>query len=178
MTLSWYAIRSKPRKEEPLWGQLLAREFETFYPRVRVKRVNPRARTIVPYFPGYLFVKADLGEAGVSIFNHMVFSQGLVSFGGEPASVSETFVGELTRRLHEIVDMGSLRFDGMEPGDPVWIREGPFAGYKALFDVRISGKDRVRVLLEMLSDRAVPVELEANWIEKGSVHPSASSYRH
>ncbi len=178
MTLSWYAIRSKPRKEEALWGQLLAGGFETFYPRLRVHPVNPRARRVVPYFPGYMFVKAELGEVGLSTFNYMPFSIGLVSFGGEPAPVSETFFRDLTRRLHEIVDAGELRFDAFAPGDPVWIRGGPFAGYKALFDVRLSGKDRVRVLLQMLNDRAVPVELEASWIEKASVQPSAGSYRH
>ena len=178
MTLSWYAIRSKPRKEEALWGQLLAREFETFYPRLRVHPVNPRARKVAPYFPGYMFVKGDLREIGPSTFNYMPFSAGLVSFGGEPAPVSETFIRDLTRRLHEIVDAGGMLFDGLNTGDPVRIREGPFEGFEALFDARLSGKDRVRVLLQMLSDRMVPVELAANWIEKASVQPSAGSYPH
>ena len=178
MTLSWYALRSKPRKEEALWGQLLAGEIETFYPRLRVRPVNPRSRKVVPYFPGYMFVNADLEDVGASTFNYMPFSIGLVSFGGEPAPVSETLIRDLTRRLHEIVDAGGVLFDGLSPGDPVWIREGPFAGYKALFDVRLSGKDRVRVLLQMLNERAVLVELEASWIEKARVQPSAGSYPH
>ncbi len=73
MTLSWYAIRSKPRKEEPLWGQLLAGEIETFYPRLRVRPINPRSRKVVPYFPGYMFVNADLEDVGASTFNYMPF---------------------------------------------------------------------------------------------------------
>ena len=178
MTLSWYALRSKPHKEEALWGQLLAGDIETFYPRLRVRPVNPRSRKVVPYFPGYMFVNADLEDVGASTFNYMPFSIGLVSFGGEPATVSETLIRDLTRRLHEIVDSGGVLFDGLSPGDPVWIREGPFAGYKALFDVRLSGKDRVRVLLQMLNERAVLVELEASWIEKASGQPSAGSYPH
>ncbi len=101
-----------------------------------------------------------------------------MSFGGEPAPISEILIRDLTHRLHEIVDAGGVPFVGIAPGDPVWIREGPFAGYKALFDVHLSGKDRVRVLLQMLSDRAVLVELEASWIEKASVQPSAGSHPH
>ena len=178
MTLSWYALRSKPRKEEALWGQLLAGEIETFYPRLRVRPVNPRSRKVVPYFPGYMFVNADLEDVGASTFSYMPFSIGLVSFGVEPAPISEILIRDLTPRLHEIVDAGGVPFVGIAPGDPVWIREGPFAGYKALFDVHLSGKDRVRVLLQMLSDRAVLVELAANWIEKASVQASASDYRH
>ena len=178
MTLGWYALRSKPRKEEALWGQLLARGCETFYPRLRIHPVNPRARRLAPYFPGYMFVNADLEDVGPSTFNYMPFSIGLVSFGGEPAPVSETLIRDLTRRLHEIVDAGGVLFDGLSRGDPVWIREGPFSGYGALFDARVSGSDRVRVLLQMLSDRMVSVELASNWIEKPSVQPSAGSYRH
>lgn len=178
MTLSWYALRSKPRKEEALWGQLLGSSFATFYPRLRVHPVNPRARKVVPYFPGYMFVNADLEEVGSSTFNYMPFSIGLVSFGGEPAPVSETLIRDLSRRLHEIVDAGGVLFDGLSPGDPVWIREGPFSGYGALFDARLTGTDRVRVLLQMLSDRYVPVELEAGWIEKASVQPSPGSHQH
>lgn len=178
MTGSWYALRSKPRKEEALWGQLLARGFETFYPRLRVHPVNPRARKLAPYFPGYMFVRADLGDVGPSTFNYMPFSIGLVSFGGEPAPVSEALIRDLTRRLHEIVDAGGVLFYGLTPGDPVWIQEGPFSGYEGIFDARLPGSDRVRVLLKMLSDRYVSVELEANWIEQTSAQPSASRYQH
>ena len=46
MTLGLYAIRSKPRKEETLWGQLLAGAVEAFYLRMRVHPVNPKARRV------------------------------------------------------------------------------------------------------------------------------------
>ena len=41
MSVLWYAMRSKPRKEDALWRQLRAQGFEVFHPRVRVHRVNP-----------------------------------------------------------------------------------------------------------------------------------------
>jgi transcription antitermination factor NusG len=58
----------------------------------------------------------------------------------------------------------------------VAIHAGPFAGYEAIFDLRLSGSDRVRVLLKMLNNRNLPVELDSKQIEKKRPRPS-SSYR-
>ena len=92
MTESWYALRSKPRKEEVLWKQLLARDIEVYFPRIRVHPVNPRSRKLRPYFPGYMFVQADLDEVGLSKFNWMPFAIGLVSFDGVPAVIPENLM--------------------------------------------------------------------------------------
>ncbi|NTW09679.1 MAG: hypothetical protein HGA28_08960, partial [Anaerolineaceae bacterium] len=43
MTAFWYAIRSKPNKEDFLAGQLQAHGVEVFFPVLRVTPVNPRA---------------------------------------------------------------------------------------------------------------------------------------
>jgi transcriptional antiterminator RfaH len=144
---------------------------------LRVNPVNPRARKIRPYFPGYIFVNADLKAVGLSVFRHMPYAVGLVSFGGEPAPVSETLILTLRRRLDEIARAGGEAFLGLKHGDRVAITGGPFAGYEALFDARITGADRVRVLLQMLSDRYVRVEMEANWIEQVGDQLSARSYQ-
>jgi transcription antitermination factor NusG len=50
------------------------------------------------------------------------------------------------------------------------IQDGPFAGYEAIFDVRLPGKERVRVLLQMLTRRSVPLELSAGQIQKKKPH--------
>ncbi len=160
----WYAIRSKARKEETLFRLLQSHNYEVFYPRVRVNPVNPRAARLRPYFPGYLFVHVDLAETGVNAFQWMPFAIGLVSFGSEPAAVPETIIDALGKRLQEINAAGGLRFDGLEAGQPVKITGGPFAGYTALFDHRLPGSERVRVLLNLLSDRQVPVELHVGQI--------------
>ena len=167
MTASWYALRSKPRKEDVVWRQVLSRGFETYYPRLRVQPVNPRSRKIKPYFPGYLFVHIDLEETGLSAFKWMPHTLGLVSFGGEPAHVPENLIHELKKRIQEINDAGGEVYDGLKSGDKIWIHSGPFSGYEALFDGRLPGKDRVRVLLQFLGDpRKVPVELDVSQIRK------------
>lgn len=163
----WYALRSKPRKEEVVWRQVRTQGFETFYPRLRVNPINPRARKVRPYFPGYLFVYADLDEVGVSLFQWMPHAVGLVSFGGEPANVPESLIHTLRKRVEEIAAAGGEVFDGLHQGDVVKISDGPFRGYEAIFDMRIPGTERVRVLLELLSNqRRVPIELSAGQIQR------------
>ncbi len=166
MAESWYALRSKPRKEEVLWQQLLAREVEVFFPRLKVNPVNPRSRKLRPYFPGYLFVQVDLEEVGLSIFKWMPHAIGLVSFDGEPADVPDNLIHAVQKRVEEIAAVGGEFYDGLQPGDPVRISNGPFAGYEAIFDMRLPGSERVRVLIQMLSDRKLPVELKAGQVER------------
>jgi transcription antitermination factor NusG len=171
MTKSWYAIHSHPNKEELLYQQILTRGYEGFYPRIRVHPVNPRARRIKAYFPGYLFVNVDLTDSGISVFQWMPFSTGLVRFGGEPSIVPDHLISAIRQRVGEIAEAGGELFDGLKQGDPVVIHSGPFAGYEAIFDLRISGNERVRVLLKMLNDRELPIELDSEQIEKKRPNP-------
>jgi len=167
MAMNWYALRSKPRKEEVVWKQVRTQGYEAYFPRLRVNPVNPRSRKLRPYFPGYLFVNADLEEVGVSVFQWMPHSIGLVSFGGEPAAVPENLILTLRKRVEEISAAGGEVFDGLHPGDVVRISDGPFRGYEAIFDTRLPGSERVRVLLELLgSQRRVPMELSAGQIQR------------
>ncbi len=167
MSLHWYVLRSKPRKEDVVWRQLQEKGLENYYPRIRVHPVNPRSRKIKPYFPGYIFVKADLEHEGISTFKWMPHTLGFVSFDGEPASVSDHMVQELQKRILEINEAGGEVLEGLKPGDKVRIHEGPFSGYGAVFDTRLPGEERVRVLLKLINDkRQVPVELRTSQIRK------------
>ena len=161
----WYAVRSKPRKEEIVWRQILSEGFDTYLPRMRVNPVNPRARKLIPYFPGYLFVHADLETVGLSIFQWMPHTIGIVTFGGEPAIVPENLVYSIRKRVDEINAAGGENVDGVKPGDEIIIQAGPFQGYEAIFDARLPGTVRVRVLLQLLgSQRHVPIEMDINQI--------------
>jgi transcriptional antiterminator RfaH len=166
MTAHWYAMRSKPRKEDVLWRQLISREIVVFYPRLRVNPVNPRAKKVKPYFPGYMFVYTDLEETGLSTFQWMPHALGLVNYGDEPARVPENLINEVRKRVEDIAAAGGEKLEGLKPGDRVRIEHGPFAGYYGIFDTRLPGTERVRVMLEWINKRQVPVELQSSEIEK------------
>ena len=164
MALSWYAIRSKPNKEDFLAGQLEAYGVEVFYPRIFVKTVNPRARKVRAYFPSYLFVHVDLEKINTSTLRWMPGAVSLISFDGEPASVPELLITAIKRQV-EFINASQKRFvEELKPGDAVLVQDGPFAGYEAIFDGRISGRDRVRVLLNFLQKRQVPLDLREQQI--------------
>ena len=164
MSLHWYALKSHPHKEDLLSHQVETRGFEVFYPRIRVQPVNPRSRKIRPYFPGYLFVRVDLETCGTSIFQWMPYASGLVSFGGEPATVPDVLIIALVQKINSIAAAGKAMFEEIKAGTPVLIQGGPFEGFEAIFDTRIAGSERVRVLLKMLNSRTVKVELPAGQI--------------
>jgi transcription antitermination factor NusG len=166
MPVHWYAMQSKPNREEALYGELLLRNVEVFFPRVRVHPVNPRARKIKAYFPGYLFVQVDLETVGLSFLQYMPFAKGVINFDREPAVVPEALIQALRKRVEEVNRAGGEEFEELEKGTRVYIHEGPFAGYEALFDVRLSGSERVRVLIELLSKRYLPVEIQVGNLRK------------
>jgi transcription antitermination factor NusG len=166
MSRHWYALKSHPHKEDLLMHQAETRGFEVFYPRIRVHPVNPRSHKIRPYFPGYLFIQADIAETGTSVFQWMPYATGLVSFGGEPSIVPDNLIGAIRQRVQEISDAGGELFAGLKPGDKVVIQGGPFEGYEAVFDIGIPGNERVRVLLKLLNDQAVRLELPVGQIGK------------
>jgi len=165
MTVQWYALRSKPNREESLWREAKARGFNVFFPRSRVHTVNPRARQVLPYFPGYMFVNTDIQTTGFSAFAWMPYSNGLVSFGSEPAPVPESLIHAIRRRVEEINARGrgsgraATRRDGQHPG-------GAVCGTQAIFDGRLSGSDRVRVLLQLISRQQVALDLPTAYIQR------------
>jgi transcription antitermination factor NusG len=167
MAKQWYALRSKPRKEDVVWRQTINQGYDVYYPRLKVQPVNPRSRKLVPYFPGYMFINVDVESVGISSFQWMPHAIGLVTFGDEPAIVPENLVYAIKNRVNEIASAGGELFHGLNKGDVVFIEDGPFAGYEAIFDARIPGTERVRVLLQLLNDkRQVPVELKAGQIRR------------
>ncbi len=162
----WYALRSKPNKEVYVWRQVTEQGFESFYPQVPIRPVNPRARKALPYFPGYLFVRTDLSQTGVNLFQWMTNALGLVSFDGIPAPVEDGLITVIREQMTAIARKGGDVFFDPKHGEEVAIKAGPFAGYRAIFDMRLPGKDRVRVLLQLMSDRSVPVVLDAGQIKR------------
>jgi transcription antitermination factor NusG len=168
--MPWYVMHSKPNKEELLYEQLRSRNIDTYYPRIKVQPVNPRARKRKPYFPGYLFIRADLDALGPSTLRWMPGALGLVDFGSNPASVPDELLQAIQKKVEHINKLDENQAERFRAGEVVTIQTGPFAGYHAIFDSRLPGHERVRVLLQMLSDRQVGVEHRAGQIRHQEQH--------
>jgi transcription elongation factor/antiterminator RfaH len=166
MTAHWYVLHSKPMKEAFLWEQLSLHQIECYYPYIRVQSLNPHVRRVKPYFPGYLFGYVDLEQTNLSTLHWMPGAAGIVSFGGIPSSIPDHIIAAIRRRVDEINAAGREWLDSLKPGDIVTIQDGPFGGYDAIFDARLSGEARVRVLLKLLNARQFPLELSGSQIQR------------
>lgn len=156
---AWYVVRSKPRREQFAQAQLIRRGVETFLPRI-CERNRARAEPVVgALFPGYLFARVDLETQYTSV----IWTPGvhsMVSFGDIPAPVEPDVVEFLQKRCgpHGLI-VATPRF---EAGDQVRIVGGPLAGLHGIVQERVSGRDRVRVLMELLRRRTqvtLPLDL-------------------
>ena len=158
----WYALQSKFQQENLLWEQLCIRNIEAYYPRLTVRPVNPRSKKIKPYFPGYMFVNIDLEQVSAYALQWMPGVGRLVSFGNEFVPIPDHLMQAIRERVDQINASQRASVENFHPGDIVVLRSGAFAGYEAIFDSRLPGHDRVRVLLKLLENQqyrmVVPVE--------------------
>lgn len=162
----WYVLRSKPNKEDLLYTQLLSRGVETYFPRLKVNPVNPRARKIKPFFPGYMFIRVSLEDVGFSTFQWMPYAVGLVSFDKEPATIREDMMQTLIRNIERIKEMKEDSSMPFEHGSKLLVNSGPFKGFEAIFDTNLPGRDRIRVLLTMIQGNQVSVELPPSQVKR------------
>ncbi len=152
MAARWYAICSKPHKEEVLWRQLHAYGFEVFYPRYLSRTGYLSAPKLKLYFPGYLFVKTYIEAVGISTFQWMPFATGLVCFGGKPAFVPDTLVEAIRKRIQQISAPAGVILEGLVQIVPPTKAQSSTTGLEIIFDAEIPGRERVRALLKFLDE--------------------------
>ena len=160
----WYVLRSKNRNEDFLCRQLKGRELEAYFPCIRVNTKNPNTRKVKPYFPGYLFVHADLELVGISSVQWIPGAIGLVCFGGEPAWVTDGVLQGIRDKVDQTNISGLEAWQNMNPGDDITIHSGPFAGYRGIFSSYLSDRERVIVFLKFIRNQQVRVELPVGQI--------------
>jgi len=160
--LHWYVVHSKPQKEEWLFKQLTTLQFKAYCPRLNPRNKKPHSHKPKPYFPGYLFVNVDLELTGRSVLQWIPGSLGLVSFGGEPAWVSDELIRKIRRNVDEINIAGGKLLGSLRPGGKVIIDSGLFAGYKGIFCAWLRPSERAQILISILQNPAVRVDLRAD----------------
>lgn len=165
LAVNWYALRSKPNKEDFLVRQCKAQDLNAYCPSIRVRVANPRARKVRPYFPGYIFVQVNLEQIGRSFLQWLPGAAGLVSFGGEPASIVAGVINAIRKYVDEVNASEGEALKEMGRGEAVLIQAGPFAGHEAIFDACLSGEARVRVLLNLINKQQIPLELPSSQIQ-------------
>jgi transcriptional antiterminator RfaH len=162
----WYVVYSKPRKEEFALSQLRAKGLEVFYPKLLLPASSSRPTRVVPLFPSYLFVRINLVS---SEYYTVIWSPGvkrIISFDGVPTPLEDGIVASLKDQADPyglIPGRANLRI-----GQEVVIKSGPFDGLIGVVRELPDGKQRVKVLMELLS-RQIDVEVPVHFLESGWV---------
>ena len=145
----WYVIQTKAGDERRAELNLSNQGIETFLPLYKVYQFNS-GRVVEkkkPLFPNYLFARFDL-----SIHYYKVkWTRGvsrIVGFGDSPSPVPEEVIKAIKNRIGKdnLIELD----DHWQEGDRVQVISGPLKGLQGLFQKRLSDKERVRILLDML----------------------------
>ncbi len=124
------------------------RDVEFFLPMLQRAKVTRDGRKSVPLFPNYLFVRFGIPSDEYVRVRSAPGVVGLVSFESEPAPVPDEVVYSIRNRL-DIENR--VRYPSpFKMGQKVVITDGPFKDIEAIFDGRLTGAGRVRVLISLL----------------------------
>jgi hypothetical protein len=150
--LVWLLVRTKPKQEAAVVNALAGRDVPAYCPHLLEPRWHLRApRGPVPLFPSYVFAHCVAKERYAAV-RYCPGASGIVRFGEELAAVEDDFVGSLKEREGErgyVVIAEARRAPAK--GARVRVVHGPLRGLEGIVTQYLPAKDRVRLLLAMVS---------------------------
>ncbi len=163
----WYVVHTKPRQETRALVNLERQGFHCFLPTIPKKRVSRKAFEVVPepLFARYLFIELDTtlsGRSWAPIRSTLGVSK-LVTFGTEPARVDPGLIGLLQQKQSDLAQTPLAQY---QPGDLVQIKEGPFKGVEAIYQMD-DGEMRAMVLIELLQ-KPTRLQIDVGNLQKAS----------
>jgi transcription antitermination factor NusG len=158
---AWYVVHSRPKCEHIAAALMAGLEgVQTYCPRIRFQKSTRRGKVwfVEALFPSYFFAHFNPTEM-LRAVKHSQSVIRVVGFGESLARVDEVVIEQIKAEMAEedvrVVEVG------IEVGDIVELTEGPMRGLKGIVNAKLSGADRVRVLLEFLG-RENAVEVPAS----------------
>ena len=158
----WYAVHCKPLKER--FVMLLLKEqlgLAVYLPHIKLRRQG--RTTSSPFFPGYLFVRADLSSAEGTRINTITGVISVVAIGGTPQPIAAVVIDAIRERV-DALNLAADQPNRFRPGDTLLLTSGPLAGLEAVFIGPMRPTERVWVLIEFLH-RQLSAEVPANVLQ-------------
>ena len=150
MDAGWFVVQTKPRQEDTALANLQQQGYTAWLPRLAVPRRRREQWVTVsePLFPGYLFVQLTPGKDDPAPIRSTLGARGLVRFGQYTPQVDDTLVAFF--REHEHAQQADAPASTpFQPGNPVTILKGPFAGLHAVYEMS-AASDRALLLISIL----------------------------
>lgn len=165
----WYVAQCKPLRELQASAVLRGRLGLSAYVAEVSKWVRGEEKQS-PFFPGYIFVQADLGQVTLSSINSTPGVVRLLEFGGALQTVPDSVIEMIRERVDSFNAEGGLPAHEFQPGDTVLLKSGPLKGLEAVFISPTTPGARVKVLLQFLG-RLNEVQVEVDDLEKVQAAP-------
>ena len=149
-TRSWYLVVSKPRAEFKAQENLQRQGYEVYLPLVQNtrRRNGKNIKCTEAFFPRYLFIYLDKETDNWAPIRSTIGVAGMVRFGGMPVKVPESLIDNLQQNENES-GYQEIERKELKKGDKVEIIDGPFEGYKAVYQ-KMKSTERVSVLLDIV----------------------------
>ncbi len=161
----WWVLHVRPRTEKSLARALLVQETAFFLP-LSQRPVRQRGRLLVahvPLFPGYVFVRGDNQDRLRALTTRYVVRC-------LPVDDQALLRADLSRVYHLMATGAPLvPVERLQPGMPVRITAGPFAGVEG--SIVRQGKRLTFVVAVHFLQRGVEVEIDAWMIEPAGNRP-------
>ena len=161
----WYAVFCRPRQERRAVWNLRNQGFAVLCPRMRrrVRKGIAWQNRVEPMFPRYAFVQPrEIGDLGRIRSTRGAI--GLVGFGNHFPCVPREVIEAIAAQIGPDECLLDAPVDSLNPGDPVCIVDGPFAGALGQFAGK-GAEGRVAVLLQIMQ-RESRVELHPGAVQK------------
>jgi len=160
----WYVVQTKPANEDRVKGNLLNQDIEPFLPLLGTYQYSNGKviDRIKPLFPNYLFARMDLGLHYYKVKYTRGVSK-ILGNGEGPIPISEKVIITIRERMGE--DSLVKLEDELKDGDVVEVTSGPFKDLRGIFQKKMSGKGRVKILLGLIGVD-VPVQISRWQIKK------------
>jgi transcriptional antiterminator RfaH len=160
----WYVVQTKPANEDRVKGNLLNQEIEPFLPLLGTNQYSNGKviDRIKPLFPNYLFARMDIGLHYYKVKYTRGVSK-ILGNGEGPIAISEKVIITIRERMGE--DNLVKLEDEFKDGDVVEVTSGPFKDLRGVFQKKMSGKGRVKILLSLIGVD-VPVQISRWQIKK------------
>jgi len=159
----WFCIRTHLKHEHIAAAHL--RQIpgvEVFNPQLRLLRSTRRGRrwSTESLFPNYLFARCVL-ESTLEKVTYTPAVKVVLRFGDRVPVIPDAVIEDLRQGVAEL--SSAVLTDAPVEGEEVEIAIGAFVGMKGLVTCVLPGKQRVRILLDVLG-RSVPAELSLNYV--------------
>jgi len=155
---SWIVAQAKRHKERAVQSNLLRERIPAYVPLLRQWPRPAVGSDVGPMFPGYVFCQPAAHQfATITSCSGVVR---VVNFGDGPARVGAEVIAYLRSRAGAD---GVIEINPVVAGREVTITDGPLRGLAAVVERRLTARQRVLVLLELLQ-RQTLVEVPERWL--------------